>query len=102
MESVGSSEANFHNAFTSAGINQTKHQIILTVDVSVSVLLPGFRTATKVSNSFIVAETVIVGTVPDTYTYFCHRSGYVRGGSERLHSEQQLRREHTLWTTARK
>ena len=30
----------------------------------------GSRTATKVSNSFIVAETVIVGTVPDTYTYF--------------------------------
>ena len=29
------------------------------------------------SNSFIVAETVIVGTVPDTYTYFSHRSGYV-------------------------
>ena len=29
-----------------------------------------FRNATKVSNSFIVAETVIVGTVPDTYTYF--------------------------------
>ena len=70
MESVGSSEANFRNAFTSAGINQTKHQIILTVDVSVSILLPGFRTATKVSNSFIVAETVIVGMVPDTYTYF--------------------------------
>ena len=70
MESVGSSEANFHNEFVSAGINQTKQQIILTVDVSVSILLPGFTTATKVSNSFIVAETVIVGSVPDTYTYF--------------------------------
>ena len=70
MESVGSSEANFHNEFVSAGINQTKHQIILTVDVYVSILLPGFSTATKVSNSFIVAETVIVGAVPDTYTYF--------------------------------
>ena len=70
MESVGSSEANFHNEFVSAGINQTKHQIILTVDVSVSILLPGFTTATKVSNSFIVAETVIVGSVPDTFTYF--------------------------------
>ena len=70
MESVGSSEANFHNEFVSAGINQTKHQIILTADVSVSILLPGFTTATKVSNSFIVAETVIVGSVPDTYTYF--------------------------------
>lgn len=70
METLGSSEANFRNAFTSAGINQTKHQIILSIDVSVSVLLPGFTAATKVSNSFIVAETVIVGSVPETYTYF--------------------------------
>jgi len=70
METLGSSEANFRNDFTSAGINQTKHQIILTIDVSVSVLLPGFTTAAKVSNSFIVAETVIVGSVPETYTYF--------------------------------
>ena len=75
MESVGSSEANFHNAFTSAGINQTKHQIILTVDVDVSILLPGFTTATEVSNSFIVAETVIVGAVPETYTSFTTESG---------------------------
>ena len=51
MESVGSSEANFRNEF-------------------VSILLPGFTTATKVSNSFIVAETVIVGSVPGSYTYF--------------------------------
>ena len=70
MESVGSSQASFQNAFTSAGINQTKHQIILTIDVYVSILLPGFTTATKVSNSFVVAETVIVGSVPDSYTYF--------------------------------
>ena len=70
MESVGSSEANFRNEFVSAGLNQTKHQIILTVDVYVSILLPGFTTATKVSNSFIVAETVIVGSVPGSYTYF--------------------------------
>ena len=70
MESVGTSEAHFENAFIDAGINQTKHQIILNVDVYVSILLPGFTTATKVSNSFVVAETVIVGSVPDTDTYF--------------------------------
>ena len=70
MESLGTSEARFENAFTSAGINQTRHQIMLHVDVYVSVLLPGFTTATKVSNAFTVAETVIVGSVPDTYTYF--------------------------------
>ena len=27
-------------------------------------------TATKISNAVTVAETIIVGTVPDTYTYF--------------------------------
>lgn len=70
MQSVGSTTAHLHNAFTSAGINQTKHQILLDVDVYISILLPGFRTSTKVSNEISVAETVIVGNVPQTYTYF--------------------------------
>lgn len=70
MQSIGSSTAHLENRFVSAGINQTKHQIFLDVDVSVAILLPGFSTATQVSNAFTVAETVIVGTVPETYTYF--------------------------------
>ena len=70
MESVGSSSARFENRFTSAGINQTNHRIVLEVNVSVSILLPGFTTATQVANEVTVAETVIVGAVPDTYTYF--------------------------------
>ena len=70
MQFVGSSNASFENEFTEAGINQTKHRIILNVDVSVSILLPGFSTYTKVSNRFTVAETIIVGTVPDSYVYF--------------------------------
>ena len=59
MESVGSSSASFENEFTSAGINQTKHQIVLNIDVAVSILLPGFSTATTVSNAVTVAETII-------------------------------------------
>ena len=70
MESIGSSSAQFQNQFETAGINQTRHQIILEVDISVSVLLPGITTATTVSNAITVAETVIVGSVPETYTYF--------------------------------
>lgn len=70
MESVGSSSAWFENEFISAGINQTKHQIILNIEVYVSILLPGFTADTKVSNAVTVAETIIVGSVPDTYTYF--------------------------------
>lgn len=70
MQTVGSAYAAFRNEFASAGINQTKHQILLDVDVYISVLLPGFFTSTKVSNEVAVAETVIVGSVPDSYTYF--------------------------------
>lgn len=70
MQTVGSCSAHFENAFDHAGINQTTHSILLYVDVSVTILLPGFSTYTKVSNAFSVAETVIVGDVPDTYTYF--------------------------------
>lgn len=70
MESIGSSSAEFQNQFESGGINQTRHQIILKVNVSVSILLPGMTTATSVSSAVTVAETVIVGAVPDSYTYF--------------------------------
>lgn len=70
MQSVGSTTASFRNVFTAAGINQTKHQILLDVDVYVSILLPTFATSTKVSNEIAVAETVIVGSVPESYTYF--------------------------------
>ena len=70
MQSVGTATARFDNQFSSAGINQTRHRIILDVDVHVSILLPGLTTYTKVSNEIAVAETVIVGGVPETYTYF--------------------------------
>lgn len=70
MQSVGMATARFDNQFSSAGINQTRHRIILDVDVHVSILLPGLTTYTKVSNEISVAETVIVGGVPETYTYF--------------------------------
>ena len=70
MQTAGNCSAYLENRFTDAGINQTTHRILLYVDVSVSILLPGFRTYTKVSNEFSVAETVIVGAVPGSYTYF--------------------------------
>ena len=70
MQTAGNCTARLENRFTDAGINQTTHSILLYVDVSVSILLPGFRTYTKVTNVYSVAETVIIGTVPENYTYF--------------------------------
>lgn len=68
--SVSYASASFSNEFTSAGINQTRHQIVLLVTVKVEVLIPGYKTSTSVSSEVNVAETIIVGGVPETYTYF--------------------------------
>lgn len=68
--SVGSPETAFENNFTDAGINQTKHKIVLNIAVTVRILMPGYTTVTTVNSTLAVAETVIVGEVPETYTYF--------------------------------
>lgn len=64
---TGTAAAEFENAFSSAGINQTCHQIFFRVSADVSVLLPGRQCHTTVSTRVCVAETIIVGKVPETY-----------------------------------
>lgn len=65
--SIRNSDASFVSNFTSAGINQTLHQISMSVLVDVSVLVLGETTSFTVSGEVVVAETIIVGNVPDTY-----------------------------------
>ena len=68
--SAGAVSAEFENRFSSAGINQTRHQILLNVEVEVSLMLPGGVEHRQVSTQVVVAETVLLGQVPDSYTYF--------------------------------
>jgi sporulation protein YunB len=66
----GNVDAEFKSSLTSAGINQTRHQIYLNVGTNVYSFLPGISAATKVNTDVLVAETVIVGTVPNTVLNF--------------------------------
>ena len=59
--------AEFRNEFASAGINQTLHRIMLDVTVKATLLIPGGRTETTVTAQVCVAETLLVGEVPDTF-----------------------------------
>ena len=68
--SVSAPEAAFRNVFTSAGINQTLHQVVLEVSVPIKLLIPGGTVETTVTAQVGVAETVIVGQVPDAYLQF--------------------------------
>ncbi len=62
-----SSRADFRNVLTEAGINQTKHEIILELTIDVDVLVPWEIMSTQVVTEVLVAESGIVGSVPDTY-----------------------------------
>jgi len=62
-----SSYSDFRNELEAAGINQVKHQIILEVRVQIDVMLPWEVQSTEVVSEVLIAETVLVGKVPDTY-----------------------------------
>lgn len=64
---TGTASTEFENAFSSTGINQTCHQIFFRIEADVSILLPGRQQRSTVSTKVCVAETVIVGEVPQTY-----------------------------------
>ncbi len=67
IRSVGAANAGFRNVFTSAGVNQTYHQVMLEVSVEATLLIPGGTTQTTVVTQVCIAETVLVGEVPQTY-----------------------------------
>ena len=65
--SIRNSDATFESSFTHAGINQTMHQLKMYVSIDVAVLVLGETICFTVSSDVVIAETIIVGTVPDTF-----------------------------------
>lgn len=64
--SIRNSDASFVSNFTDAGINQTLQQLTMNVSVDVAVLVLGADSSFTVNSQVVVAETVIVGQVPET------------------------------------
>lgn len=64
---IRNSDAGFTSDFSQAGINQTLHQLTMQVSVDVAVLVLGKTSSFTITSEVVVAETVIVGAVPDTY-----------------------------------
>ena len=65
--SIRNSDATFSSLFSHAGINQTLHQLTMEVSVDVAVLVLGQTSSFTVNSEVVVAETVIVGDVPNTF-----------------------------------
>ena len=65
--SVGTVQAEFESEFSEAGVNQTRHRIWLHLSIPATVLLAGSAIEVPLDTELCVAETVIVGQVPNTY-----------------------------------
>ncbi len=63
----GFSKLDFESDFINAGINQVKHKVYLVASVNVSVISAAMTKSETVTTEIPVAETVIVGTVPNYY-----------------------------------
>ncbi|HHV71543.1 MAG TPA: sporulation protein YunB [Clostridia bacterium] len=64
---IGNVNANLRDEFLEAGINQTKHRIVMDVVVKVRVVVPLVSSEIVVDNETPLAETIIVGEVPEQY-----------------------------------
>ena len=67
--SIRNSDASFVSHFSQAGINQTLHQLNMEVSIDVAVLVLGETSNFTMSSEVVVAQTVIVGDVPQTYLH---------------------------------
>lgn len=70
MSPVSYVQSSIVNLFDSAGINQTRHQIMLDFTVSMTAILAPYATTVDVSTSICIAQTVVIGAVPQTFADF--------------------------------
>lgn len=64
---IGAVSTHFETEFETAGINQTRHKIFLTLETSVSLIVPADSRMVQVTSTVPIAESIIVGQVPDSF-----------------------------------
>lgn len=64
---IGAVSSSFENTFESVGINMTKHTLYLYINVHVNIVLPIKSYDIYTSNQVLLAESIIIGKVPEVY-----------------------------------
>ena len=67
LVSIGAMTSQFESVFLSSGINQTLHKVYINLYASVSMLLPAYSAKIDSVTEMLVAESVIVGKIPQVY-----------------------------------
>jgi sporulation protein YunB len=66
MQPIGYIETKYQSEFESAGINQTRQKIYVQVYAKLKIIIPMKSDSIEVKSEVPIAETIIVGKVPDT------------------------------------
>lgn len=77
--SAGAVTTDFRSELQSAGINQTLHRIMLDVSVNISLYVPFALRDVNVKCSVPIAESVLVGDVPEAYTFVIENGNGIAG-----------------------
>jgi len=64
LSMTGSALSDIRSDLSSSGVNQTMHRILMDLRVTLSVILPGGAQAHEIELTVCLAETVIIGNVP--------------------------------------
>ena len=64
---VGSVSTSFKTEFEACGINQTRHKVYLELTASIRIVIPTGAKTTEVAANMLVAESIIVGAVPEGF-----------------------------------
>ena len=67
---VGRAVTNMSGDFKETGINQTLYRVSFDVDVEIAIVFPFRYVEVPLKIETVIAETVIVGEVPDSFTHF--------------------------------
>lgn len=65
----GSITADISDSFSESGINQTCHALNCDVSARFIAVIPGVRVPVELKTTVVIAQSIIVGEVPDSYTY---------------------------------
>lgn len=64
---VGAVESVIKDQFDSAGINQVRHKILISIETTIKMVVPLVREEIVVNTDVPLAEAIIMGDVPDFY-----------------------------------
>lgn len=68
MQLTSYAVVNFQNEFKESAMNQSVHRVNLDVKITGRLVMAGAKDSFQTGTSAVIAETVIVGDIPDAYT----------------------------------